>query len=294
MANISIVIPTHNRYDYLKMAVDSALSQTLPPHEIIIVDDCSDPNVKEKINDRWADNPLIRLHFLSEKSGVSRARNIGKELSSGDFLLFLDDDDMLLPDMLEKSLEEMGDADVVGCRTRMISDDAGLSKNKIKGYRWGYSKQAEIYSLDARPISHLLLHAPSIHSFLGKASVMKAVDFDETLEYGEDLDYWIRLALKGARFCKAEFEGAIYRMHRKNASGKALYNQKQGYYQKQIAQRKVNPTARGIARFKFGLMSLFQFRPIGIPMLIAAMGRPVEFLRHASFFVRLLVAGSKP
>ncbi len=292
MANISIVIPTHNRYDYLKMAVDSALSQTLPPHEIIIVDDCSDPNVKEKINDRWADNPLIRLQFLSAKSGVSRARNIGKELSSGDFLLFLDDDDMLLPDMLEKSLEEMGDADVVGCRTRMISDDAGLSKSKIKGYRWGYSKQAEIYSLDATPIRHLLLHAPSIHSFLGKASVMKAVEFDEKLEYGEDLDYWIRLALEGARFHKTEFEGAIYRMHRKNASGLAWYRQKQGYYSKQMTNSNLPANARGIVQFKFGLTSIIQFRLKGIPILLSAMSRPIDFMRHTVFFIKFILAGA--
>lgn len=292
MANISIVIPTHNRYDYLKMAVDSALSQTLPPHEIIIVDDCSDPNVKKKINERWADNPLIRLHFLSEKSGVSLARNIGKELSSGDFLLFLDDDDMLLPDMLEKSLEEMGDVDVVGCRTRMISDDAGLSKRKIKSYRWGYSKNAEIYALDQGPINHVLLHAPSIHSFLGKAALMESVDFDEALHYGEDLDYWIRLALEGARFRKAEFEGAIYRMHRKNASGKALYQQKEGYYRKQMTNKSLTQEARGIAEFKFGLMSIFQSRLKGIPMLLSAMSKPVGFIRHTAFFIRLVLAGA--
>lgn len=294
MINISIVIPTRNRYDYLKMAVDSALSQTIPPMEVIIVDDGSDAAVVDKMAERWADHTTVRLHRLPEKGGVSGARNVGKQISRGDYLLFLDDDDMLLPDMLEKCIEEFGDADIIGCRTRMISDDAGLSKAKIKSYRWGYSKKAEVYHLDDEPVNHLLLHAPSIHSFIGKTDLLKSVDFDEDLKYGEDLDYWIRLAMAGAQFHKAEFEGAIYRMHRKNASGKALYAQKQGYYEKQITNQRMNPTARRIAGFKFGLMSFFQFRLKGIPMLLGAIAHPTEFLSHSFFFIRLLVAGTKP
>lgn len=291
MANISIVIPTCNRYDYLKMAVNSALSQTLPPCEVLIVDDGSDPTVVDKMTQRWADHPIVRLLLLPEKGGVSHARNVGKQMSSGDYLLFLDDDDLLLPDMLEKCMEEIGEADIVSCRTRMISDDAGLSKAKIKSYRWGYSKQAEVYSLDSRPVEHLLLHAPSIHSFLGKTALLKSADFDEGLKYGEDLDYWLQLAHAGAVFHKVEFEGAVYRMHRKNASGFALYKQKEGYYEKQISNRDTDSTAQGIARFKFGLMSLFQFRMKGVVLLLRTITNPIGFFRHSYFFIRLVLVG---
>ncbi|MEQ8711808.1 MAG: hypothetical protein RIC80_02265 [Cyclobacteriaceae bacterium] len=121
---------------------------------------------------------------------------------------------------------------------------------------------------------------------------MKAADFDETLHYGEDLDYWISSALKGVRFHKAEFEGVIYRMHRKNASGMALYNQKQGYYSKQMTNLNLPANARGIAQFKFGLMSIFQFRLKGIPILLSAMSRPVDFMRHTAFFIKFILAGA--
>jgi glycosyltransferase involved in cell wall biosynthesis len=273
------------------MAVESALVQTLPPTEVIIVDDGSDPEIAGKMAERWDDHPTVSLHTLPEKGGVSHARNVGKELSTSDYLLFLDDDDLLLPDMLEKCMEEIGEADIVSCRTRIISDDGQLSKSKIKSYRWGYSKKAEVYRLDNEPINHLLLHAPSIHSFVGKSSLLKSVDFDVDLKYGEDLDYWVRLANGGASFHKVEFEGAVYRMHRKNASGFALYKQKEGYYMKQIDHRNSNPTGRGIARFKFGLMSLFQLRLRGLVLLLPAVAKPVDFIRHSLFFVRFWLAG---
>lgn len=291
MANISIVIPTRNRYDYLKMAVDSALVQTLPPTEVIIVDDGSAREVADKMARRWADHAIVRVHALPEKGGVSRARNIGKELSIGDYLLFLDDDDMLLPDMLEKCMDEMGGTDIVGCRTRMISDDAGLSKAKIKSYRWGYSQKAEVYRLNEDPVSHLLLHAPSIHSFLGKASVLKTRDFDENLKYGEDLDYWVRLALGGASFHKVEFEGVVYRMHRKNASATTVVDGKKQFYHKLLSNPELNSGARHILTMKRSLVLKKDQSGITIDQVLRAAFSPWPFNRHFWFFVRLFWAG---
>lgn len=291
MANISIVIPTCNRYDYLKMAVNSALSQTLPPCEVIMVDDGSDPTVVDKMTQRWADHPIVRLLLLPEKGGVSHARNVGKRLCSGDYLLFLDDDDLLLPDMLEKCVEEIGEADIVSCRTRMISDDAGLSKAKIKSYRWGYSKRAEVYRLDSRPVEHLLLHAPSIHSFLGKTTLLKSVDFDEDLEYGEDLDYWLQLAHGGATFQKVEFEGAVYRMHRKNASVNTVMDGKKRYYDKLLMDGRLNSNARHILRMKLGLVLNKDQSGISFKQLMRAAFSPWPLNRHFWFFVRLFLAG---
>lgn len=291
MINISIVIPTRNRYDYLKMAVDSALSQTIPPMEVIIIDDGSDAAVANKMVKRWADHTTVRLHRLPEKGGVSQARNIGKQMSRGDYLLFLDDDDMLLPDMLEKCIEEFGDADIIGCRTRMISDDAGLSKAKIKSYRWGYSKKAEVYHLDDEPVNHLLLHAPSIHSFIGKADLLKSVDFDEDLKYGEDLDYWIRLAMAGAQFHKAEFEGAIYRMHRKNASKNTLIIGKRRFYDKLLLYPDLDTEAKDILNMKRSLALKKDQSGLSINQLARIVFSAWPFNRHFWFFVRLFWAG---
>ncbi|MEM8895682.1 MAG: glycosyltransferase family 2 protein [Bacteroidota bacterium] len=288
---VSVVIPTRNRYDYLKMAVDSVLSQTYEVAEIVVVDDGSDQEIVQKIKDKWKDNLTLKLHFLPESRGVAHTRNVGKTLATGDYLIFLDDDDMLQPDMVEKCLDEFGDYDVVGCRTRMISDDAGLSKKKVKRYRWAYTKEAEIYELDLRPEEHLLFHAPSIHCFMGKSALLKSMDFDESLSYGEDLDYWVRIAQKGSRFHKTDFEGVTYRKHRKNASGFALYRQKSSYYSKQIGNEELSATAKSIVRFKFGFMSIFQGRLNGILILLSAIARPVSFFRHLSFFLRYILAG---
>jgi glycosyltransferase involved in cell wall biosynthesis len=273
------------------MAVDSVMAQTLPASEIIIVDDQSDPAVFDKMSTRWADHGLISLHRLPQKGGVSHARNVGMKRSTGDYILFLDDDDMLLPDMLEKCIDAFDAADIVGCRTRMISDDAQLSKSKIKSYRWGYSKKAEVYPLDEEPVNHLLLHAPSIHSFLGKASILRSMDFDESLNYGEDLDYWVRLALQGARFHKTEFEGAIYRMHRKNASVEAVLKRKRQYYDLLLSNIKLYKTSKSILRMKLALVLSKDHLGLSIVWLIRAAFSTLAFNRHFWFFVRLYMAG---
>lgn len=95
----SIVIDSYNYGRFLRTAIDSALAQTHPHTEVIVVDDGSRDDSPEII--RSYGNRIIPL--IKENGGQASALNAGAKLSRGDFIVFVDSDDMLLPDTLEKA-----------------------------------------------------------------------------------------------------------------------------------------------------------------------------------------------
>lgn len=101
----SVVLTTHNRPDLLVRAASSVLAQTARDFELIIVDDGSTPPARV---DSSISDPRVRLVRREIASGPSAARNEGLEHARGRWVTFLDDDDWLLPDMLERSIESAG------------------------------------------------------------------------------------------------------------------------------------------------------------------------------------------
>ena len=88
---ISAVIPTYNRRDMVCEAIDSALTQTYPCHEIIVVDDGSTDGTGELLREKYGD----RIRYIrQENAGPSAARNRGIEAATGEWIAFLDSDDL--------------------------------------------------------------------------------------------------------------------------------------------------------------------------------------------------------
>lgn len=98
MESISVVIPLYNKGPYISRTLNSALSQTKLPGEIIVVDDGSTDGGGEIV--QQMNNPLIRL-VTQENKGVSVARNVGISLAKGELIAFLDADDEWKPRFLE-------------------------------------------------------------------------------------------------------------------------------------------------------------------------------------------------
>lgn len=96
-ASVSVIIPSYNHARYVCQTIESVLAQTLPPHEIIVVDDGSTDNTSEIVA------PLLdRIHYVRHANcGVAATRNAGARLASGDYLTFIDADDLWLPQKLE-------------------------------------------------------------------------------------------------------------------------------------------------------------------------------------------------
>jgi len=103
---ISCIVPSYNRAHLLKEAIESTLRQTYSNWEMIIVDDKSADNTAELVAEYQKRDPRIK-YYLNKDKGVSSARNHGIEMAQGNYIAFLDDDDLNLPHRFESQLGAM-------------------------------------------------------------------------------------------------------------------------------------------------------------------------------------------
>lgn len=124
---ISVVIPAFNRVGLVLRAVDSALNQSYPVHEVIVVDDCSTDDTAQLVES--VDDPRVRVIRNEVNSGACKSRNVGIIAATGEYIALLDSDDEWLPDKLEKQMAalESSKADVCSCRFRRIFTEATCS-----------------------------------------------------------------------------------------------------------------------------------------------------------------------
>jgi glycosyltransferase involved in cell wall biosynthesis len=123
MAKISVIIPSYNRAHCIAACISSVLTQTMQDLEVIVVDDNSTDNTKEVI--KKITDPRVKYFCHEKNQGGAVARNTGIKNSSGEFIAFLDSDDLWLPEKLEKQiqlLESKGD-DFGLCYTWFILQD---------------------------------------------------------------------------------------------------------------------------------------------------------------------------
>lgn len=130
--NISIIVPIYKVEAYLHRCVDSILAQTYQDFELILVDDGSPDNCGV-ICDRYAaQDPRLRV-IHKENGGLSDARNAGLQIARGEYIAFIDSDDWVTPDYLEKLLNALieTDADICECDIiRTATEYPQLSANK--------------------------------------------------------------------------------------------------------------------------------------------------------------------
>ncbi len=192
---ISVVIPTFNRPAQTAKAVESVLKQTLLPDEIIVVDDGSTDDTPDALG-RFGNS--IRL-ARQENRGVSAARNAGIRAGGGEWLAFLDSDDLWLPGKLEAqaaAIEDPSNSDhkVIYTNERWIKN--GRQKNQGKRHR---KHSGRIYE----KCLSLCIISPS--SVMVHRSVFKTVGFfDEDLPACEDYDMWLRVCARYPVLCVPE------------------------------------------------------------------------------------------
>lgn len=125
---LSVVIPTWNRAHLVREAIDSALNQRPGEVEVIVVDDASNDGTAELVTRIYGD--WVRLISLSKRSGVGAARNKGVEFARGQFVAFLDSDDVWLPGKLDAELrafEKFAAAEAV------VSDSQNFFEHQADG-----------------------------------------------------------------------------------------------------------------------------------------------------------------
>lgn len=124
----SIIVPTYNRENLLKRAIDSILSQTFRDFELIIIDDGSTDNTKEVV-ETYKDDRIIYIY--KENGGINSARNRGLKVARGEYIAFCDSDDDWLPEKLEKHMkkyQEDSEIKVVYELTGIVEKENGEEK----------------------------------------------------------------------------------------------------------------------------------------------------------------------
>ncbi len=184
--DVSVVIPTHDRRDLVGRAIDSVLGQSLPPAEVIVVDDGSGDGTADWLQRAY---PQVRLLALSQNRGVSHARNRGIEAAGGDWIAFLDSDDEWLPDKLAAQREALsGDPGARFCHTdeRWVRNGVRVNPRHRHRKRGGRIFSACLPMCVVSP-SSVLMHR-TLFDEVGL--------FDESLPACEDYDLWLRICLR--------------------------------------------------------------------------------------------------
>lgn len=177
---VSIIIPTYNRKEYVQQAIDSVLAQTYPHYEIIVIDDGSTDGTGEALKARYGDR--ITYHW-QENQGESVARNWGIVTSRGEYIGFLDDDDIYLPQMMASTidfLEQHPDVGQVCVQCHMLTEQGDVVQTQVIDRMHGGYIDAE----------ELLLKSVVLagNSLIRRESLLQAGLFDPEIRYGEDGD----------------------------------------------------------------------------------------------------------
>ena len=182
---ISVIIPVYNRGYMLKHAIDSVLAQDFKNFELIISDDGSTDNTFEII--RSYGNRVKAIHM--DNKGVSAARNRGLAIASGDFIAFLDSDDLWLPNKLSAQIDFFNsNHKALICQTEEIWIRNGVRVNPMKKHK---KRSGMIFE----PSLLLCLVSPS--AVMIKRELFNIAGlFDESLPACEDYDLWLRITCK--------------------------------------------------------------------------------------------------
>lgn len=190
---VSIVIPTYGRSESLQTAIESACSQTYQKVEIIVVDDnginTESQKQVEKIVREYGDRVKYIPH--EQNRGGSYARNTGAFASNGDYICFLDDDDLFSPQKVEKQLELLEDnPSVVACYCNHVRKN--IIENNITSYYSPYSGNILL------PVLLFKVDACSGSTLMVRRNIfMKLGGFITSLKRRQDYEFLARLSAEG-------------------------------------------------------------------------------------------------
>ena len=203
---VSILIPCHNAAPWLAQTLESALAQTWPHTEIILIDDGSTDDSREIA--RSFEARSVRV-LTQPKRGASAARNAGMREARGGFIQFLDADDLLTPDKIDGQvalLQQRGRDFVASCRWGRFGDVPSAAR---------FVDQAVFR--DFAPMDFLLLHVGECRMMHPAAWLVprdlaeRAGGWNETLSLNDDGEYFARVVLASHGIVRSPVGAALYR-----------------------------------------------------------------------------------
>lgn len=214
--SISVVIPAYKREKLILPTLRSLLQQTRQPSEVIVVDDASPDGTVEAVKAFAREHPALNLRCVVQErnQGVSAARNRGIREATGEWVAFLDSDDLWDPSHLEKLIEASttSDAEVVFSKAKGFSDDDLKAAGKTWTARFKDAEEVQQAMIQA---CHILPSA----SMVRRRTLLAAGSFDECrqIQHAEDWDLWLRLIEANTKFCLVDAFTCLYRQHSDSA-----------------------------------------------------------------------------
>ena len=211
---VSVIIPTYNYGHFITDCINSVLNQSYDDLEIIVVDDGSTDNTRDVLNPYTSKIKYI----YQDNSGQSSARNNGLKHSTGEYIQFLDSDDMLDRDSIMHRvnyLKNYPEKKITVCRNKMFSNlnNQGELQFKRGWYLHKNNLDIHLFYLNVAPPHAFLIH---------RDVILKTGLFDTGLSACEDYDYWLRALFNGfiPQYCS---KGLVYyRDHERSVSHNIL------------------------------------------------------------------------
>ena len=204
---ISIITPSYNVAKFVSQTISSVLSQTYPNWELLIIDDCSSDNTISIVKEFAERDPRIRYFFTNQNTGSpSQPRNIGIEQAKGDYIAFLDSDDIWLPNKLEEQLAFMQEYgyDFVYSNYEKMSWDGKREQRIVKVK--GSASYKDILKTNEIPCLTVLL----------RRELLNDVRFKSVPD--EDCVCWLDILKKGYKAYNTGKVHAVYREAKQSRS----------------------------------------------------------------------------
>jgi glycosyltransferase involved in cell wall biosynthesis len=204
MTSISVVIPTRARHDFLKQAIASVLAQSLPPRDIIVVDDGE--GAYQAVSHM---HPSITV-LDNRQRGPVPARNMGVAHASGDVICFLDDDDWFIDEAYFETAAAAFDQGADFC----YADGLMAFEDGRDSLPFAFHADAGTLTRDNTILISGVMYRRSLHEALGP--------FDESLPFYWDWDWYLRIARAGYELTHIARPVVAIRVHARNMSGDSL------------------------------------------------------------------------
>ena len=206
MPRVSVITPTYNRPDLLCQAVESVMAQTFTDWEMIVINDGSEIDQANLLH--GVTDPRVR-YLWQEHAGRSAARNRGIAEAQGEYIAFLDDDDLYLQHKLTREsafLDEHLEVDLVACGTLFTTPNG----EEIETLRpWKFHPDITLFAF----LDSCLFTGCAVMIRRGVLERMESW-FDPSIDLYEDWDFYLRLSLIGTRMTWLQEVGSICRSHR--------------------------------------------------------------------------------
>ena len=204
---VSILMPAFNAEQHIAQAIESVLQQTYPHFELLILNDGSTDRTQQ-IVDQFSDARIIKIQ-LSQNKGLVSARNQLVASAKGDYIAFLDADDVALPNRLQLQVSYLEARNIDICGGAHYSLYEGSGKRKSSKQRYSDSDIRALMTI-CSPLCN-----PAV---MGRAEVFKKHPYQFGKDGAEDYSLWAELALAGYRFANLREKLINYRIHAKQTS----------------------------------------------------------------------------